>query len=118
MIKLRYHHLLCLQYFKGYGYDELFIENMMDIKNRIDDEEIIITNSFDDLCSVCPNKIDNKCKWEEKVNRYDNNIKNIIKLDTGIQYKYGLIKEKLDCVIKSDCRMHACDDCKWSKYCK
>ena len=35
MIKLRYHHLLCINYFKGYGYDEDFINNMKKIKAKI-----------------------------------------------------------------------------------
>ena len=118
MIKLRYHHLLCINYFKGYGYDEDFINNMKKIKAKIDEEEIFITDGFDDLCSHCSNKINDKCKWEEKVKRYDNNLKRIINLEVGTICKYGLIKEKIAPVIKSDMRMHVCDDCEWSKYCK
>ena len=118
MIKLRYHHLLCIYYFKGYGYDEAFVENMKDIKSRLYDENIMITSSFDDLCKCCPNKLNDKCKWEEKLNRYDNNIKAILKLDENTTYKYKDINTLLNPVISDNHRCHVCDDCEWSEYCK
>jgi len=118
MIRLRYHHLLCIYYFKGYGYDEAFVENMKNVKSRLDDEDIIITSSFDDLCKCCPNMINDKCRWEEKVNRYDNNLKSLISLDSDKLYKYKDIEERLNPIIKDKNRCHICDDCEWNKYCK
>ena len=118
MITLRYHHLLCIHYFKGYGYDEAFVNNMKNIKQRLYDENIIITSSFDDLCKCCPNKINDKCKWEEKVNRYDNNIKKLTNLSEEQKYNYTEIEKVLYNIINSPNRSHACDDCEWSEFCK
>ena len=117
MIKLRFHHLLCLYYFKGYGYDEAFVKNMKEIKERINDEKIMVISSFDDLCFSCPNK-GKSCRWEEKVLKYDKNIQNLTNINEGDILTYKEILAKLDKVIKSGNRMHACDDCKWSTYCK
>ncbi len=116
MINLRYHHLLCLYYFKGFGYDEKFINNMGKIKAKYQNEEINLVTSFDDLCKSCPNKVDGLCRWEDKVIRYDNNMKNII--EKGNNILYSDIEDKIKEIINDKNRLHICDDCKWNEYCK
>ena len=48
---LRGHHLLCLQGFQGYGYDEDFVKNMTEINfsRKQKDTLISITNENDDI---------------------------------------------------------------------
>lgn len=62
-LKLRGHHLLCLQGFQGYGYDEDFVKNMTKINNmrKLADTSIKIVNYPDNICKACPNLVDNKC---------------------------------------------------------
>lgn len=61
---MRAHHLLCLQGFQGYGYDEDFISNMFLIGSLIkeSDVEIEVVDSPDDICSCCPNLKDGVCR--------------------------------------------------------
>ena len=76
-LKLRGHHLLCLQGFQGYGYDEDFVENMCEINRlrKLEDTSIKVVNSPDDICKACPNLVDNKCiddKNNDKIIAMDN----------------------------------------------
>ena len=65
-IKLRGHHLLCLSGFQGYGYDEDFTQNMSDInlKRKLSDTTVSLTDSPDDICAACPNLKGNICENE------------------------------------------------------
>ncbi|KZX15895.1 hypothetical protein MBCUT_12210 [Methanobrevibacter cuticularis] len=63
IITLRAHHLICLQGYRGYGYDKNFKENLEKILNKLKEEnvEVIITDSNDDICEYCPNLKKNLC---------------------------------------------------------
>ena len=56
-LTLRGHHLLCLQGFQGYGYDDKFVKNMSYINNlrKSENTTVSITNKADDICRCCPN---------------------------------------------------------------
>lgn len=64
MIKLRGHHLLCIQGFQGYGYSDKFQENMKNIHKKImsNEETIQIVTTSDDICKFCPNLNNGQCK--------------------------------------------------------
>jgi uncharacterized protein len=58
-MKIRAHHLLCLQGFQGLGYDEKFIANMKHVINELKShpEQLIeVTNSCDCICAACPHQ--------------------------------------------------------------
>lgn len=76
MIRLRGHHLLCIQGFQGYGYSEEFLENMKKIHKKIisNEENIQLVTGPDDICKSCPNLNNDKCK-----NNKENQI--ILKMD-------------------------------------
>lgn len=63
-ITLRGHHLLCLQGFEGYGYNDEFVENMKKINTLRKDENatIKVVSKDDDICKACPNLKNNLCK--------------------------------------------------------
>jgi len=63
-MKIRAHHLLCIQGFQGYGYSEEFTENMSKVIQNLKsfpDHKIQITTCCDVLCACCPHNIGNKC---------------------------------------------------------
>ena len=80
-IKLRGHHLLCLQGFQGYGYNDSFVKNMTYINNlrKSENTTITITNKADYICRCCPNLKNDLC-GNEKQNA------EIIKMDNEGQY--------------------------------
>lgn len=81
-LKLRGHHLLCLQGFQGYGYDDNFVKNMIKVNNlrKLDETLIEVVNISDDICKACPNLIDGKCKDNK-------NNENIIAMDNVVLSK-------------------------------
>ena len=66
-IKLRGHHLLCLQGFQGYGYSKDFVLNMTRINDlrKSNDCTVTLTNDPDDICSSCPNLKNDLCENEK-----------------------------------------------------
>ena len=96
---LRGHHLLCLKGFQGYGYDENFTKNMIDVnsKRKMENTTITLTNSPDDVCKACPNLKNNVCeneKQNEKIVFMDNEV--LKKIDSKKEYNSIELFEKID----------------------
>ena len=66
MLTLRGHHLICLHFFSGEGYDAQFIENLRDVLKRAEDEDIEITSDADNICAKCAYLKAHKCMYDEK----------------------------------------------------
>jgi hypothetical protein len=120
-IKLRGHHLLCLQGFQGYGYSEDFVLNMADIneKRKSKDCKITLSNNADDICSCCPNLNDNYCE-----NKKQNEI--IVKMDDEVLSKLDVKKEHDAIELFEEASLkfntlksveNICNDCKWAEEC-
>jgi hypothetical protein len=135
LIKLRAHHLLCLQGYQGYGYDERFkenLENKLNIlkKNKV---KVILTSSPDDLCKMCPNLKENICigtkSSNESFNNNNNNNNNKIikkdltiikeiKIDINNKYLFkDLIKIVNNVFIKKSQLKDICLECQWTDEC-
>ena len=116
------HHLLCIQGFQGYGYDNKFIDNLANIKYQLDNNsKIEILNSVDDICDECPNEKENKCKKnknaEENITKFDNKVLDRLELKVGMlldsEDLLSMIKEK----IEQNVFDNLCETCNWKKYC-
>ena len=63
---IRAHHLLCLQGFQGYGYNEDFVANMKDVIQAIlstpDTTQLKLVSGQDDFCTACPHHGGTVCK--------------------------------------------------------
>ena len=117
-IKLRGHHLLCLQGFQGYGYSEDFVSNMTRINELRKANECIIslTNEPDDICFSCPNLKNNLCE-----NEIQNSI--IVKMDNEVLSKLNSNKEhnSIDLFDEVASKFNSlksvenvCNGCKWT----
>ncbi len=63
ILKIRAHHLLCLQGFQGYGYNKDFVRNMTEIIAKIElNPELQITTEGDDICSCCIYNMEGECR--------------------------------------------------------
>ena len=55
MIRLRGHHLVCLNFYRGEGYNREFVANLEDVMRRArSGEAILVVSGADDICSACP----------------------------------------------------------------
>ena len=120
-IKLRGHHLLCLQGFQGYGYSEDFISNMTCINELRKDEDCVITltDKTDDICTFCPNLNDDICenkKQDEMIERMDREV--LQKLDSKKEYNaielFEDASEKFNTIKSVE---NICLGCKWREEC-
>lgn len=100
MIKLRYHHLMCIPRYRGNGYSEEFCENLNRIKKELKNNHYTLVEECDDVCLSCPNNINGKCRDEEKVSRYDRMVKSALENNRA-----PLPKD-------------ICSDCSWFYICK
>ena len=127
MIKIRAHHLLCLQAFRGSGYDEKFIENISDIVNSIKDSsktEVMLISGVDDVCKACPHKKEGVCLKKdietnnETLKREEKMLKDLgIKRNTiyNIHGLYDIINTKIK--TKVEASEIFCFDCSWNNMC-
>lgn len=118
---LRAHHLLCLKGFQGYGYDEEFTKNMTCInsKRKQDETTVTLTSSPDDICSACPNLIDNVCEnsqQNEAVVSMDMEV--LKKIDHSHEYNAMKLFEIIDEIFNTkESVSRICFDCKWHEKC-
>ena len=118
---LRGHHLLCLQGFQGYGYDEDFVKNMDEINQarKLDDTTISITNEADDICKACPNLKNNLCEnnaQNERIISMDNEV--LSKLNPVREYNSADLFKKVENIFNSKEKVNKiCSKCKWHEEC-
>ena len=118
---LRGHHLLCLQGFQGYGYDEDFVKNMTEInqKRKSENTAIFLTNKSDDICRKCPNLKDNLCQnatQNELITSMDNEVLSMI--DKSKEYNAIDLFKKVGETFNSKESVHnICSNCMWHEEC-
>ena len=118
---LRGHHLLCLQGFQGYGYDEAFVENMSEINRlrKLENTVISLTDNADDICKACPNLKDGLCenkKQNENIQSMDMQV--LSKLDPTKEYNaLNLFKEVEKIFNSKESVSEICSKCMWHKEC-
>ncbi|AMD17032.1 hypothetical protein TL18_02730 [Methanobrevibacter sp. YE315] len=118
---LRGHHLLCLKGFQGYGYDENFTENMIEVneKRKLPQTNVYLTNAPDDICKACPNLKNNICGDElqnERIINMDNEVLN--KLDISKEHNSVDLFEKIDNIFNTkESVSKICFECMWHDKC-
>ena len=115
-IKLRPHHLLCTQGYSGKGYDSEFVTNMTNITNllrNVEDAEVEIVFSTDDICVKCPRKLgENMCENNAKIISFDSKVIDYFGIEER-KYIYQeitqAINEKMTITMMDD----ICGACEW-----
>lgn len=124
MIKLRGHHILCIEGFIGHGYSTQFVENMKKIISELErNPDILLLNSSDDICSCCPNLCEGRCMnengGEDDVKKMDSQFYKKTGLCVGKVYKYSNIKNIIYNVFKNKSDLNGiCNICSWNRICK
>ena len=125
VMKIRAHHLLCIQGFQGYGYNDVFVDNFIKIVNSIYSNlngEIKITSTCDDICNYCPHNLKGKCKkiigssWVIK--KKDKRVMKNLNIAEGILVKakdiLSLVNNRIS---KANEAKKICRNCSWKEKC-
>ncbi len=120
-IRLRHHHLLCTQNFVGKGYDALFVANMQRVVAELASPEGLVIHLAavcDDICSFCPNRVENRCKDEVSVFEKDRSAALFLDLAEDSTWPAAplvhLVRERLKRLDDFD---HLCGKCEWVGVC-
>lgn len=121
MIKLRGHHFICLHFFSGEGYDDIFKENLRDILARAVTEDIEVCEDADQVCEKCPYLKDSKCLYDEHaddvIRGMDRTALKLLKVDKDATIKWQNIKKDIPGVFPQWLREY-CGECDWKKVCE
>ncbi len=123
ILKIRAHHLLCIQGFQGYGYNKDFVKNMTEVIKNIDSNpEVEIITECDIICSCCPHNVEGVCQKEfnsvKKAKDMDIQVLRKLNLKDGTR---GRVRDFLFFVntkLKNTLDVQdICGKCEWRKKC-
>ncbi|MGL5085380.1 MAG: DUF1284 domain-containing protein [Clostridium sp.] len=117
MIMLRAHHINCLFFYRGIGYNESFTNNMNKTKDIFIKNPATIfqlTTECDTLCSKCPNKSSlNLCNSNDKILELDNKTLKSYNLEINKLYDFQFIIENIYKNFNSNKFKDICKSCDW-----
>ena len=120
-IKLRGHHLICLHFFHGEGYNAEYVENLSHVLKMAAYKEIEICNGIDDVCKKCPYVKNKKCFYNEHahegIKKMDEKAMSLLNLTTEMETKWYKIKEGLSGIFNEWSESY-CKDCDWLQVCE
>ncbi len=115
--KLRGHHLICLNFFRGEGYSDDFIENIYSVIRK---ERIEIVTGADEVCARCPYLKNNRCSsseyTDEKIMFQDREALELLEFKPGMIINRKMISAKLPHIIEK-WKQEFCLDCGYLKVC-
>lgn len=119
MLLLRPHHINCIFFYKGLGYDEEFVEGMNNIiylLNKTPSTKVKLITKCDDLCFNCPNKqSDNICLADKKVKELDFNTLKLYGLKENNEYVFNEIINTIYKNFDKNKFHKICSSCNWYK---
>ncbi len=121
-IRIRAHHLLCIQGFQGYGYSDIFVSHMRTVISFLKINpcsDILIVDNTDELCSRCPHNVDGRCfkGFSEGINKVDKLIIENASLDLQNIYTIKEAFNKINKNLDNDLLQIICADCSWKNKC-
>ncbi len=121
MPSLRGHHLVCLHFFKGEGYNEEFVENLKGVLRTAETEVITVRHGADDICAKCPSLNHTGCQYsedaDEGIGEMDRIALNLLKLSQGMKVKWAEIGNRIPGIFRVWHRAY-CTTCSWKWACE
>lgn len=120
IIRIRAHHLLCLQGFQGYGYHQEFTKRMEEIIQTLKSDPssmIQIITEADDICAICPNLIENRCIDHLKINKMDSTVIDSISLEENQVLTIETALKIIDTELSLEAIKTVCEGCVWMDKC-
>ncbi len=120
MPSLRGHHLVCLHFYRGEGYDRPFIENLTSVIKMAELGEITVTEGADDVCACCPYLRNRKCMYtedaEEEIKKMDKVALELLGTEVGEKVKWSQLRKTLPEMFSKWAALY-CSDCHWREAC-
>ena len=124
-LRIRGHHLLCMQGFQGYGYNHDFAVHMQEVVDFIMKKpscDLELIAECDELCSQCPNRDGKICskdpRAEENIQRMDLLVLEKLGIPEGSKIQARKILEHVNNVFKTRKNaMEVCRNCLWLDQC-
>ncbi|NJD53313.1 MAG: DUF1284 domain-containing protein [Candidatus Methanoperedens sp.] len=115
--KLRGHHLICLNFFRGEGYSEDFIRNIYEVLTK---EKVEIVSGPDEVCAKCPYLKDEKCKSFEYTNEMiliqDKKALGLLGFMPGMIVDWNMIAARLSDILE-EWKAQFCAGCGYREVC-
>lgn len=120
-MRLRPHHLLCLQKYTGHGYSEEFVCRMDIVTDRLKNNPDILmelVEGRDMLCEACPNMSGSVCSSNEKVLSIDKNVLMACELAYGVTDSWDKLSKLAEGIVLDTAQFEIiCGDCQWYDMC-
>jgi hypothetical protein len=125
-VRLRGHHLICLQFFRGEGYSDEFVENLTALLARLATAPAEVVTVADDVCAACPDlSADKLCGSESaggevEIRRIDALACSLLEVAPRAHITLAEARERLvaDAIGVGTWRAEACDGCAWESVCE
>lgn len=124
-LKIRAHHLLCLQGFQGYGYNNAFVDHLQGIvaKLKTDPELLVeVVTACDAICAGCPHCQEAECRKDDGAAHRVETLDLAILKSTGIKpnhiAKAAHLLAQINTTFQTRSqRAKICGDCQWIPIC-
>ena len=126
-VVIRGHTLLCLQGFRGEGYNREFIDNMAAIHARLQEEpntRVLVIDTPDHFCAACPN-LKAGCtlrgpNFEQHIVVQDRQVLELLGLKVGQEVTWAEVLYRIGSRMRGEMLDGICGDCQWLSlgYCK
>lgn len=121
MPTLRGHHLICLHFFGGEGYDPAFIDNLKETLHAAKTEGLTIKTSSDDICRKCPYLKNGSCRYsenaEDQIRGMDRKALELLSIVPGISVTWEAVSSRIPGAFADWFRSY-CIDCEWRPACE
>jgi hypothetical protein len=120
-IRLRGHTLLCLQGFRGKGYNAEFVANLARIHRELTDDPdrwIEVVDTPDAVCGACPHRAPSGCSLnddhsEEVIQAQDRRVLDLLGLNAGMKVRWGRVLDLIRASVSGSSLPDICGQCRW-----
>lgn len=118
---LRGHHLVCLHFFSGEGFEPEFQKNLDRILSKVKEGTIVIAQGADSICIKCEHIKNGKCEYQENqdegILEMDAKALQLLELKPGESTTWIEIKKRLPVIFRSWYASY-CIQCDWQYVCE
>ncbi len=118
---LRGHHLICLHFFSGEGYDAAFVENLRNVIALAEEGLVRVHDGADAVCKNCPSLQFGKCmlsaQAEDDILALDRLALRLLRLAPGGLVRWLDIRNVLPSIFRAWYES-SCNGCVWKRACE